>query len=240
MTVPGSNDTRQDAAETETGPVEATDAPGTPDPLGECDSIERRVFVTAARPGATGPNVAVRLTHRFPVQVTELWDALTRADRLAQWFAPVSGELRLGGHFQVEGNAGGSIETCTPLEGFAVTWEFGDGASIVTVGIAESEGGTRLTLEHDGEVPEDFWREFGPGATGVGWDLAFFGLRQHLTTGADAPPETTEWATSDEGLAFVAASSGRWADASIAAGTEPSDARAARDRTTAFYVGEAE
>ena len=39
----------------------------------------------------------------------ELWDALTNIERIPRWFMPISGDLRLGGHYQLEGNAGGEI-----------------------------------------------------------------------------------------------------------------------------------
>ena len=45
---------------------------------------------------------------------TTLWDACTNAERIPRWFLPVSGDLRLGGRYQLEGNAGGTIERCDP------------------------------------------------------------------------------------------------------------------------------
>jgi len=45
------------------------------------------------------------------------------------------------------------------------------------------------------------------------------------------------WAMSAEGREFMALASQRWCDASIAAGTDPADAHAAADRTTAAYTG---
>jgi uncharacterized protein YndB with AHSA1/START domain len=36
----------------------------------------------------------------------DLWEALTSADRIPRWFLPVTGDLRLGGRFQLTGNAG--------------------------------------------------------------------------------------------------------------------------------------
>jgi hypothetical protein len=44
------------------------------------------------------------------------------------------------------------------------------------------------------------------------------------------------WAASAEGREFMTLSSQRWCDASIAAGTDQADARAAADRTTAAYT----
>jgi hypothetical protein len=61
------------------------------------------------------------------------------------------------------------------------------------------------------------------------------GLELHLTTGAtNDPAESAAWMDSPEGVGFVTRSSRGRADASLATGTE---ARAAEQRTTAFYTG---
>ena len=80
---------------------------------------------------------------------------------------------------------------------------------------------------------EDHWDEYGPGATGVGWELALLGLDHHFTR-----PDETEFATSPEGRAFIAGSSNAWAHAAIVAGAEDSAAQAAANRATVFYTGE--
>jgi hypothetical protein len=46
------------------------------------------------------------------------------------------------------------------------------------------------------------------------------------------------WQASDAGRQFVRLASERWADASIAAGTDAAEAQAAAARTTDFYTGE--
>jgi len=45
------------------------------------------------------------------------------------------------------------------------------------------------------------------------------------------------WGMSEEGKSFYRASSEAWGAASVASGTDPAAARAATDRTTAFYTG---
>ena len=55
--------------------------------------------------------VASRL---YDTTIEDLWDALTTAERLQRWFSPISGDLRLGGRYQLEGNAGGEITACEP------------------------------------------------------------------------------------------------------------------------------
>jgi hypothetical protein len=73
---------------------------------------------------------------------------------------------------------------------------------------------------------------------GVGWELGLRGLALHLASGKGVDPrEVAAWSASDEGKQFMALSSQRWCDASIAAGTDTAEAQAAADRTTAAYTG---
>src|SRR5262249_9515270 len=65
----------------------------------------------------------VRATREFDTTVEALWEAVTSPERLPRWFLPVSGDLRVGGRFQIEGNAGGEVLECNPPEHLAVTWE---------------------------------------------------------------------------------------------------------------------
>ncbi len=53
------------------------------------------------------------ISRSYSTDLDDLWDACTTAERLARWFAPVSGELRLGGRYQVEGNADGTASIAT-------------------------------------------------------------------------------------------------------------------------------
>jgi uncharacterized protein YndB with AHSA1/START domain len=167
----------------------------------------------------------------------DLWDALTSADRLPRWFLPVSGDLTVGGRYQLEGNAGGVVERCAAPEEFAVTWEFGDTVSWLTVHLTPADDGTTLELVHEAPVDPDFWTQYGPGATGVGWDLSLMGLGLHLASGAGLDPAEVEaWSISPEGVEFARLASTSWADAAIAAGQDPDEARAAGERTLAFYT----
>src|SRR6186713_2161510 len=95
------------------------------------------------------PARAVVAVRRYPTGIDDLWQAITDAERIPRWFMPISGELRLGGRYQLEGNAGGTITRCEPPRALGVTWEFGGGMSWVSVTLdAEGEDCTRLTLEH--------------------------------------------------------------------------------------------
>ena len=184
------------------------------------------------------PVSAVTLSRSFPTTAEDLWDATTTAERISRWFTPVSGDLELGGRYQLEGNADGLITACQRLTGFSLTWEFAGDVSWVEVGYSGDEsGGVRIALTHTALISEH-WTEYGPGAVGVGWEMGFLGLAIHLSQ-PDAPmPDEAEFAASPDGRPFIAGSRSAWAEAAIAAGTEPGVARAAERRTTAFYTGD--
>ena len=174
-------------------------------------------------------------THR-----EDLWHALTNAERIPRWFLPISGDLRLGGRYQLEGNAGGKITGCEPPRHLAITWEWAGDTSWVEVTLSEeAEGITGLRLEHIAHTDPAFWDQYGPGAAGVGWDLSLLGLQELFADKpAVVPEQAEEWALSEEGRRLARLSSDAWAAASIAFGTSPEAALAAGERTTAFYTGE--
>ena len=184
------------------------------------------------------PAAAVVISRSYATTLEDLWDAVTNAERIPRWFLPVSGELKPGGRYQLESNAGGVITACQPLAHFALTWEFGEDVSWVEVAVSEDRGGlSRLTLTHTAHLSEH-WEEFGPGAVGVGWELGLLGLTIHITQPTEPMPDEAAFATSPDGKAFISRSSDAWAQAAIAAGTAPDAARAAATHTTAFYTGE--
>jgi hypothetical protein len=187
------------------------------------------------------------LTQIYPSPIEDVWDAATTAARIARWFAPVEGDLRLGGRYQVIGNAGGTIESCTPpadgAAGYRVTWEYGGGVSWLAVSLrAVAEDSTEFTLTHtarEGDLPPGFWEQYGPGATGVGWDQGLLGLSLHLRGGEGISPEDAEaWMLSDEGTTFSRRAADAWARAQVAAGGDPDAAARAADATYAFYTGQ--
>ena len=198
-------------------------------------SIERTVSLLE-RDGQAAS--AVTLARSFRTTVDDLWDAVTNGERIPRWFLPISGEFRLGGRYQLEGNAGGEITACEPLAHFAVTWEFGGDVSWVEVRVAdEGDGRARLTLTHAAHLSEH-WDTYGPGATGVGWEMGLLGLALHIAEPDEPMPDEAAFATSPEGKAFITGSSEAWGQAAVAAGTDRDAAQAAARRTTAFYTGE--
>jgi uncharacterized protein YndB with AHSA1/START domain len=205
------------------------------DVIAQINSVRRTV---GSRVLEAGEARTVTISRVYDADAEDLWEACTSAERIQRWFLPVSGDLRVGGRFQVEGNAGGTVERCDPPKSFAATWEFDGKTSWIEVRfVPEPEGGTRFELEHT--IPADeHWTEFGPGAVGVGWDGALMGLTLHLSSGEPVDPaEGAAWGASDEGRHFMTLSSERWGEADIAGGEDEQTARAAAARTTAAYTG---
>lgn len=201
----------------------------------QINAVQRQV---GARVLEAGEARSVILSNIYDADIDDVWDAVTNPERIPRWFLPVTGDLRLHGRYQLEGNAGGTIQECDPPKGFAATWEYGDEVTWIEVRLSPEAGGrTRLQLEHIAHVDDERWAEFGPGATGVGWDLGFIGLTMHLSSGETVDPnEVAAWSASDDGKRFVTLSSERWRDANVAAGADEAVARAAADRTTAAYT----
>ena len=212
----------------------------------QIDAVTRDLRVTE-QDGA--PMNVQSLVQTYPASIDDVWNAATTADRITRWFLPVSGELEVGGRYQLEGNAGGEVLACNPpREGAAeyrVTWEMGGGVTWLTVRLtAEGPEQTTFELEHSAltsDIPAGMWEMFGPGATGVGWDGGMLGLSLHLgaVEGSLSPEEAAAWAATDEGKAFYRGAADAWGKAHIAAGATPEAAAQAADATYGFYIGAA-
>jgi len=185
------------------------------------------------------PASTVTLTRLYDTTLDDLWDALTNAERLPRWFLPIEGKLELGGKYQLKGNAGGTITACTPPMHFAATWEFGGGVTWIDVTLAAEAQQARLTLAHTAII-EDHWNQFGPGAVGIGWDLALMGLGRHLASGTQVDRGAAmAWMGSPNGKEFMSQSGELWRVAHVASGEGPASAKERSDRTIAFFRGEA-
>ena len=203
----------------------------------EIEAVQREVG-SGRIPAGEGRTVRLRRTYEAPID--DVWDALTNPERIGRWFLPISGDIRLGGRYQFEGNAGGEILECDRPRRVRVTWVYGEmpsAADVSEVVVRLSPAGdtsTVLELEHTAVVPEDRWAEYGPGAVGVGWEQGLLGLALHLRGGSIADP--VAWQLSEEGRAHATRSSEGWGAANAAAGADPADAARAAANTTAFYA----
>lgn len=204
------------------------------EPVAAAGLVTREVR-SGSRDGAPTKIAIARRT--YPTGQADLWDALTSADRIPRWFLPVSGDLKPGGRYQLEGNAGGTVERCEEPDSFAVTWEFGGMVTWLEVTLAPDGTGTRLELAHEAQVDPNLWGQFGPGAVGIGWDLALLALGLHLESGAAVDPaEGAAFPLSPDGTEFVRLAAAGWADAAVQDGDEASAAQEAAARSVAFYT----
>lgn len=171
------------------------------------------------------------VTRTYDATAEEVWDALTTRERIPRWMLPITADLEVGGRFQLEGNAGGEILVCDRPERLEVTWEYAGTTSWVDLSLRPTDAGTLLQLDHAVPV-DDHYAQFGPGATGIGWEMALMGLAEHLAVPEaerpEVPPDLTD---------YMNASSAAWGESSVAAGTDPEEARAAAERCAAAYAG---
>jgi uncharacterized protein YndB with AHSA1/START domain len=202
--------------------------------------VTKQIEAVTRTVGTAGDARIGTISQVYPTGIDDLWEALTSAERIPRWFLPITGDLKEGGHYQLEGNAGGTITRCDKPNGYAATWEYGDTVSTITVRLTAIDGEhTRLELEHAGVPDPDFWAQFGPGATGLGWDGGLMGLALHLSA-PDQPIDkeaVAAWMASDEGREFWRQSSEAWYSANVASGADPETARGMADRTFAAYTG---
>ena len=187
------------------------------------------------------PGKAVIASRTYDTDPADLWDALTKAERIRRWFLPISGDLKVGGRYQFEGNAGGTITECKPNQRIAATWEFGGAISWVVLKLTPEGKKTRLELEHTAPL-HPMTAQYGPGAVGVGWDLGFYGLALHVANpGATtaSPEASATFHTTPGGREAIRVSSDGWGAADIAGGAARDAALAAAENTRKFYTGEA-
>ncbi|TDD86564.1 SRPBCC family protein [Actinomadura rubrisoli] len=204
---------------------------------GQINAVRRQVGERVLEAGTAR---TVTISQTYDAAVEDVWDACTNPERIPRWFLPVSGDLRPGGRYQLEGNAGGTVERCDPPKGFFATWEFAGAVSWIEVRLTpEPDGRTRFELEHIAHA-DDHWEQFGPGAVGIGWDLGLVGLSLHLSSGADSAATGADWMATDEAKEFMTRSGERWREAHAASGADESTARACADRTLAAYTGTAD
>ena len=176
--------------------------------------------------------VSVTVARTYDADRDDVWDALTNPERLPRWFYPITGDLRPGGTFQLEGNAGGDIRRCDRPTALQVT--FGAPDSVLDVRLADSGGGTTLELIHTVPVA---MAGSGAGAlfVGPGWDGALLGLGLHLR--GEFVGDPLEAANSPEVIEFNRGSIDRWTEAVASSSTASAEEIAgARGAAVAQYT----
>ncbi|MEU4197234.1 SRPBCC family protein [Kribbella sp. NPDC026611] len=165
----------------------------------------------------TGETVSVVMRRSYTATPEELWDALTTPERMRRWLMPVTGNLEVGGTFELEGNAGGEILECEPPKRFRVT--FGGPTSLLEIRLTPGSGtSTDLELEHSmSEAPAPG----GAGAlwVGPGWDGALLGLALYVNGELPADADPREMANSPEVVKYNEQCVRTWIETVRASGT---------------------
>src|ERR1700753_1900464 len=127
----------------------------------EINAVRREV---GGRLLEAGQARVVTLSRSYAADLPDVWDACTSPERIPRWFLPVHGNLKEGGRYQLEGNAGRTITRCGPPHGLGAPWEFGGDVSWIELRLtAEGDGQTRFRLDHIARVDDERWDQFGPG-----------------------------------------------------------------------------
>ena len=143
---------------------------------------------------AVGLGHSVRLRRRFDAPIQAVWAAITEPAQLEKWEGRVSGDLRAGGDYQLEGNSHGAILACNKPHHFAVIWDSTGDPTELDVRLAEApDGGTLLELEHVAVIPDEYVA--GVGQFASNWELGMYLLDEYLHD--TLPPEALDWAVGE-------------------------------------------
>lgn len=100
-----------------------------------------------------GEGVAVVFDRRYSTSQDDLWQACTDPERLARWFAPVSGDLREGGAFTIHFDDADTprcrVVSCEPPHLLVWEWPIGAVETRVTADVSSDGDGARLVLRHE-------------------------------------------------------------------------------------------
>ena len=131
----------------------------------QINAVRRRV---GHRTLDAGEAHSVIISQVYAAPIDDLWDACTNPVRIPRWFLPVTGDLKPGGRYQIEGNASGTIERCDPPREFTATWEFGGQTSWIEVRLASEPPAGRGSNSSTSPTP----RRRGPNSAPARWAWA--------------------------------------------------------------------
>ncbi len=151
---------------------------------------------------AAGSARTAVLRRRYDAPIEEVWDAITTPDRVDRFFLPLSGDLRVGGSFELQGNAGGEILACEVPHLLRLQWtpldERGYSDQVEVRLTPDGPDATWLELEH-ASIADVFRNDPDTGRYGVGtgWEGPLHYLGEYLR-GVLPDRPSTEWYTFDE------------------------------------------
>lgn len=149
-----------------------------------------------------GPARTAVLKRRYDTPIKEVWDAITTPDRVDRFFLPLSGDLRVGGSYELQGNAGGKILACDAPHLLRLQWTPLDNRGYsdqVEVRLTpDGPNATWLELEH-ASIADVFRNDPETGCYGVGtgWEGPLHYLGEYLR-GVVPDRPSTEWYSFDE------------------------------------------
>ena len=175
-----------------------------------------------------------------PTDVADLWDSAHRPERLARWFAPVSGDLEVGGRFQVEGNAGGEVLACDAAEAPRGHLGVRRRASVGRrhTSTADADGDHARPAPHGRRRGNEHWDSSARAPSASVGARPAWASREHLATGTARPAEEVEaWSASPEGQALMTGASDRVGRGRRRRRRRPRSLARRRAAHAAFYTG---
>jgi len=76
----------------------------------QINAVRRQVGTRVLEAGEAR-TVTVSQSYNSPIE--DIWDACTNPERIPRWFLPISGDLRVGGRYQLEATRAGRSSAAT-------------------------------------------------------------------------------------------------------------------------------
>jgi uncharacterized protein YndB with AHSA1/START domain len=137
----------------------------------------------------------IRFERHLPFPIDEVWAALSRPDRLMQWWGEVEVDLREGGQFDVcwfngheEAQRFTMHAIITTIDPPRLLETSGDAHGVVRWELTPEDGGTRLIFTSTLDLPEEFRTR-----VLAGWHFHLGALRYALTGGTVDLVGFPEW-----------------------------------------------